>query len=145
MLAAWNRRKGKLQSDLAIAAWMLSVSEDTRRDVKERKNGSHHDAMERVITKLYAKDVEADVYQVVDKFWDEHKHFQNKTGPFRNKGRWASKDVAAGNSATFHEKYSEPHTEVLGKVGMRVCSKNLGIGPAERAWGDVKHLKDGSE
>ena len=145
MLAAWNRRKDKLQSDLAIAAWMLSVSEDTRRDVKARKNGGHHDAMERVIKKLFAKDVDANVDEIIDKFWDEHKHFLNKTGPFANKGRWASKDVAAGNSATWHEKYSEPQTVVLGKVGMRTCSKILGIGPAERGWGDVKHLKDGSE
>lgn len=33
------------------------------------------------------------------------------------------------------------YTVWLGKFACRVCSKILGIGSAERAWGDVKHLK----
>jgi hypothetical protein len=33
------------------------------------------------------------------------------------------------------------YTEVFGKFAARVCSKILGIGSAERSWGDVKHLK----
>lgn len=145
VLAAWTRRIPKLNTDFAIAAWMLSVKPEVRKDVAERKDGSHHDAMERVIRKMHTKDVNADIDAIVDKFWDEEKHFRNKTGPFKNKGRWASKDVAAGNSKDWHDKYSEPHTEVLGKVAMRTTSKLLGIGSAERAWGDVKHLKDGSK
>ena len=32
-------------------------------------------------------------------------------------------------------------TEVLGKFACRVTSKILGIGSAERSWGDVKHIK----
>jgi hypothetical protein len=36
---------------------------------------------------------------------------------------------------------SEEYTKVLGKFACRVCSKILGIGLAERSWGDVKHLK----
>ena len=32
---------------------------------------------------------------------------------------------------------------MLGFVACRVCSKVGGIGAAERAWGDVKHLKTG--
>ena len=41
----------------------------------------------------------------------------------------------------WHHKESIPRTEILGKLAVRVCSKILGIGSAERAWGDVKHLK----
>jgi len=32
---------------------------------------------------------------------------------------------------------------VLGHVGCRTTSKNLGIGSAERGWGDTKQIKDG--
>ena len=44
----------------------------------------------------------------------------------------------------WHQKYSEPYTEVLGFVACRVCSKVVGIGMAERAWGDLKLIKDGN-
>jgi hypothetical protein len=43
----------------------------------------------------------------------------------------------------WHEQYSLLDTEVLGFVACRVLSKILGIGSAERNWGDVKHLKIG--
>ena len=33
---------------------------------------------------------------------------------------------------------------MLGFVACRVCSKVLGIGMAERAWGDLKLIKDGN-
>ena len=33
--------------------------------------------------------------------------------------------------------------EVLGFVACRVCSNVLGIGMAERAWGDLKLVKGG--
>lgn len=41
----------------------------------------------------------------------------------------------------WHKKNSYCQTKVLGKVACIVTSKILGIGSAERAWGDVKHLK----
>ena len=34
----------------------------------------------------------------------------------------------------WHAEYSEPYTEVAGKIGMRVTSKLTGIGRCERAW-----------
>ena len=40
-------------------------------------------------------------------------------------------------------KYSLPHTKVLGFLACRACSKCLGIGSAERNWGDAKHIKSG--
>ena len=143
VLAFWQKRKQKLQSSLATAGWLLSVKDEVRADVAARKSGGHHDAMEEVITKMYSHDVNADVPELIDTFWNEYKHFQNKTGPFSNKARWASKDAINGNSDLWHEKYSLPHTEVLGLVACRVTSKNLGIGAAERSWGGVKDIKFG--
>jgi len=141
--AFWEKRKTKLQSSLAIAGWLLSVKEEVRNDVAARKSGVHHDAMEAVITKMFAYDVNADIPSLIDTFWNEYKHFMNKTGPFSNKARWASKDALNGNSDLWHEKYSLPHTSVLGQIACRVTSKNLGIGAAERAWGGVKDIKFG--
>ena len=40
-------------------------------------------------------------------------------------------------------KNSLPFTNVLGFVACRVTSKVLGIGAAERSWGDVKTIKSG--
>lgn len=60
---------------------------------------------------------------------------------FSNVGRFNTSDAVAGRSASWHAKYSLPHTEVLGIVACRSTSNHLGIGSAERSWGDVKHLK----
>jgi len=43
----------------------------------------------------------------------------------------------------WHKKFSLYSYPTLGKVACIVCSKILGIGSAERAWGDVKQLKTG--
>jgi hypothetical protein len=47
----------------------------------------------------------------------------------------------SGNSHIWHKKESLRYTSVFGKFACRITSKILGIGSAERAWGDVKHLK----
>ena len=57
------------------------------------------------------------------------------------KTRWNSPDVVNGNSHLWHDKYSLPYTKVLGNITCKVMSKQLGIGSAERAWKDVKHIK----
>ena len=49
-----------------------------------------------------------------------------------------------GNSYLWHEKYSLPYATVLGYVACHVTSKLCGIGPAERSWGGVKQVKDGT-
>ncbi|KAL7530156.1 hypothetical protein ACHAXR_005436, partial [Thalassiosira sp. AJA248-18] len=141
VVASWDKRKANLDHDVAITAWALSVDADVRKDVATRMTGADRDAIERYITKLYAHDVEANVPKVIDDFWTEFKHWRSKTGMFSNIGRWQSPDALAGKSWLWHEKYSLPHTSVLGKVGCRSTSKLLGIGSAERSWGDVKHLK----
>ena len=120
---------------------MLSIIPEIMADVKERMCGEHRDAAERVITKLYAHDVEADMDKKIDTFWNEHKDFCNRTGVFAKQNRWNVEDIRKWNSHLWHEKYSLPYTEVLGFIACRVTSKILGIGSAERSWGDVKHLK----
>ena len=41
----------------------------------------------------------------------------------------------------WHQEYSLPFTKVLVFVACIVTSKVLGIGAAERSWGDVKTIK----
>ena len=43
----------------------------------------------------------------------------------------------------WHQKYSLPCTKVIGFVACIGTSKVLGIGAAERSWGDVKTIKYG--
>lgn len=75
-------------------------------------------------------------------FWEEFEFFQSKTGPFENREHiWVSGDVRLGTSHIWHTKNSLRYTKIFGKLACRVTSKILGIGSAERAWGDVKHLK----
>ena len=56
---------------------------------------------------------------------------------------WKSKDISYGKSHLWHKKYSLPFTMVLGFVACRVTSKVLGIGAADRSWGDVRKIKYG--
>ena len=74
-------------------------------------------------------------------FWDEFRAFQRELPPFDKKARWNTANALAGESHLWHEKYSVPHTAVVGYSGCRSTSKGGGIGGAESSWGDVKHIK----
>jgi hypothetical protein len=60
---------------------------------------------------------------------------------FFDKPIWDLPDIHQNRSHLWHKKYSLPFTKILGRFACIVTSKILGIGSAERAWGDVKHLK----
>ena len=77
-------------------------------------------------------------------FWTGNTEFYNKNGSFdADKFIWKIKDIRYGNSHLWHQKYSLPFTKVLGFVACIVISKVLGIGAADRSWGDVKKIKSG--
>jgi hypothetical protein len=133
VLQAWERRAKPTESDFTYTAWALYIMPEVMEDVDARMTGCHCDAIERVITKLYAHDVDADISTITNKFWDEFRDFTTNSGPFSSMNN--------GKSYLWHQKYSLHHTKVLGFVACRVTSKILGIGAAERAWGDVKTLK----
>ena len=147
----WNHRKDKLEHDVSITAWALSVHPAVRADVASRMTGSHRDAIERYVIRLHVApcpNPQKKVHKMseallIDTFWNEYRHFNKKTDVFDKTSRWNSPDVQAGNSHVWHENYSLPHTKVLGFVACRCTSKTLGIGPTERAWGGVKHIKSG--
>ena len=76
-------------------------------------------------------------------FWDEFEEFKERTGPFSTAYIWngQNNDLRVGKSHLWHKKKSLCSTKVLGKFACRVCSKIVGMGSAERNWGDVKYLK----
>jgi hypothetical protein len=143
MFEAWEKRKGKLESDFAITAWALCVLPEVRADVAIRYTGVHHDAIDRTIERLYARDVHADIAKIKDEFFTDLKKFKKKRDPYNNASRWNVPDVVEGRSYLWHDKYSSEHCKVLGFGACRSTSKRIGIGSAERSWGDVKHLKSG--
>jgi hypothetical protein len=51
-------------------------------------------------------------------------------------------DIINGKSYLWHKKETYRYTKIFGPFACRVCSKILGIGSAERSWGDVKTLKN---
>jgi len=149
LIEIWNRRKEKLINDYSISAWLLCPMKEVFEDARDNHKGEHRDAMERLFRKLYLQsgtfdgdDEKRD--NVVNVFWREFENFQAQTGIFGG-GRsyiWTSStDLAEGNSHLWHKMYSYRYTICLGQFACRVTSKVLGIGAAERNWGEVKHLK----
>ena len=97
--------------------------------------------MNNVIKTLFAGSTERGLYGTLDTFWSEYTKFNHKNDPFdSNEFICNSKDITDDNSNIWHQKYSLPSTKVIGFVACRLTSKILGIGSAERSWGDVKKL-----
>ena len=112
-----------------------------REEVAACMNGSHREAIERVIRKLYFNDPQ-DMDVVINEFWKGFKHWKQKLVKYGvNIGRWILPEVVIGASHIWHEHYSSPYYPEVGHVGCRTTYKITGIEPGERAWGDVKNLK----
>ena len=69
----------------------------------------------------------------------EIQHFQKRTGPFAEFPKiWTSPLLAEGKIAQRHATHVPKITKVLGFLGARTMEKLLGIGLAERCWGEYK-------
>lgn len=81
---------------------------------------------------------------LINTFWTEFENFQSKLGPYENREYIFVNhvDIKNGKSYLWHKKESYRYTKNFGQFACRVCSKILGIGSAERSWGDVKTLKN---
>ena len=145
ILLSWNKRRLKLASDFAIAAWMLCPIDEIMNHVKENRCGEHNLAMDRVIKVMFYDLDPALLAVTVDIFWTEFEAFHGRRGTghpaFDRDYIWNSQHLREGSSHLWHKQYSVHSTTILGKVACRLTSKILGIGSAERSWGAVKHLK----
>jgi hypothetical protein len=142
----WKKRNAKLVHEYSISAWMLSPIPEVYADAKENQRGEDRMAMERLFRKLFSHEEtshkEMTMDEIMDRFWTEYEDFLSKAGVFAGRDYiWNASVLQAGESYMWHKIYSLPYTKYFGKFACRVTSKILGIGSAERNWGDVKHLK----
>ena len=125
---------------------MLSPIPEIYNDSKANVTGAHKSAVDRLLKKMFASTLADDSDElavIMNTFWDEFEHFKSKTGPYAKPYIWnlQNKDLQHGKSYLWHKKNSFENTAILGKLACRVCSKIVGMGSAERNWGDVKHIK----
>ena len=96
-----------------------------------------------MIENLFNDDEEYNINQLKDLFWQEYTDFSTKVGQFAKTYIWTSTAIKKRKSFEWHSMYSLKCTKNLRRLACRVTSKIIGIGSAERNWGDVKHLKSG--
>ena len=83
---------------------------------------------------------------LINKFWGEFEDFQSKNkGPYEHREYIFKNhpDLSSHKVHLWHKQETLHYTTIFGSFACRVCSKILGIGSAERSWGDVKHNKSG--
>ena len=123
---------------------MLCVIPHIREDVFKNAQNNHNIQVNNIIKSLFDGSTEKQLHETLDTFWSEYKNFNNNNDTFdSNEFIWNIKDICYGNSNIWHTKYSLPPTKVLGFLDFRVTSKIIGIGSADRSWGDVKKIKSG--
>ena len=140
----WQKRQLHINTDFAVTVWMLCVIPHIHKDAKYHSDSDHRKQFNNIIKTIFSGSSEEKMNVTIDVFWTEYTVSDNKVGLYdADEFIWKSNDISDGNSHLWHQKYSLPFTKVLGFVAFRVTSKVLGIGAAERSWGDVKTIKSG--
>ncbi len=135
--------------DLAIFVWALSILPKIRCNVNDRLDREKKAAMERGVEKLHLlpspnKQVAGEpIETILEIFLMEYKNFQKMTGPYEH---WPVRFLpdAQVDALTFGMSlilYLRQRFWVMWLAESK--SQELGIGPGERSWSDMKHIKDG--
>jgi hypothetical protein len=90
--------------------------EDVQKDVQEQLMGMHHDAIEKVVSRLHMPLCPntnpavsfMSLPNIIGTFCNEFKAFSNCTHPYHEPSCWATYNVTNGDSHLWHEKYSIP-------------------------------------
>ena len=145
VLQCWNKRRHLLLHNFAIAAWILSPIPEIMKHARDIMKNAEDNLRYRVqvddlIDRLFHGE---DTGKVKDTFWQEWDDFSDKRGVAYDRDFiWNGTNIENGETYKWHKLYTLHTTKVLGKFACRVTSKILGIGSAERSWGDVKHIKN---
>ena len=147
---AWHARFNSLINPYVIAGWSLSPHPTIQAHVKEHFNADFKKTISALVIKLLVPRMDDPVKykqlcsKVLNTYWNEWDGFNTRSGVFDEElPCWSSSDIDNNQTAKWHKCNSFYETEYLGKFACRVTSKIVGIGNAERCWGDVKTLKDG--
>jgi hypothetical protein len=142
MRKSFESRMSKLSHDYAILGWICCVHPDVRKDCNVRfEKLVHGDAVERIITKLYAHQVHADLPEIINTFWKEWRMFVEETGIYERRNMWNVRDAREGKSAEWHKMYSRGRTSVMGYLAPRATAAVTGMGASERAWATTKLIR----
>ena len=147
VIKLWQKRLPALEHDYSIAGWLLSVDNLVFEDAKNHTE-KHMEALRRVAEKLFTNPNhpnDLEVERRLTRFEEQFQQFRDKAGPVFSKERiWTHSDyLKTGESYLWHNAQTRRPYPELGEVACRVTSKTLGIGSAERSWGDTKLIKSG--
>ena len=151
VMRIWLRRRSKLVHDCALVGFLLSPNQTIMTRVNECLDETpiFHEAVQRLIYKLLVRsyfvgeDRKNALADLVDKFWDEHISFKNRSGVLGGDVMWMAAKGEQVQAHRWHQKYTRSRTKVLGRLACLVTSKILGIGTAERNWKQYKKIKSG--
>ena len=140
----WNKRKPALEHSYSVVGWLLSVQTEIYEDAKSFTKEDQevlHDLAQKMFTAVRTDEDDNYISTMVNNCMEGFIFFRNKSNHYANPSIWESKYTQNGESHRWHELHTNPMFKELGYVACRVTSKLLGIGSAERAWGDVKQMK----
>jgi hypothetical protein len=142
LIFLWEKRKSQLISDFAVLGWLVSVVPEIILDAKSYTHDERERA-ERCLKQLWHPQsaIESQFQQNLNKFFFELSKFHNREGPYDNKRIWRDAYALTGQTHLWHNEHTVRFKYMsLGFTACRVASKILGIGAAERSWGDVKRI-----
>ena len=148
---SWEHRRTSIVNDIVVSAWFLSPVQSIREDVRAAMETEEYpklvEALERYAVKMKLPLGSVNPAEHNDKkdellatLHTELRQFQDKTGPYSRDYIWKACEIERGESHLWHRQYSLG-TKVLGSLGMRACSKIVGIGSAERTWARMKEIQ----
>jgi hypothetical protein len=138
----WEKRKPQLISDFAVLGWLVSVVPEIRLDSKDY-NGDERERAVKALKQLWypMSAIEEDFQRNLNTFFYQLGLFHNKEGVYETPRIWNDTNALTGQSHLWHKEHTMRFEFTsLGFTACRVASKILGIGAAERSWGDVKRI-----
>ena len=151
VLKCWEARRGSFIHPYSVVGWLLSPCDHVMHNCLSVMVGDDHRAAdytemaEDLVCKLMlnvpkeAPNYEQAKANLLHQWDSELQQFRDQTGAFGRERIWQSEDITQNRTWMWHKKYSM-QTRVLGPVALRVTSKLLGPGSAERNWAVVDRV-----
>ena len=99
LVSSFHKRCHSINSKFTVLAWILALHTDTREDVKQNfRKSVHEEPVDRVVTKIYAHDDNADIAGIINIFCKEGKICKKDNDMYEKWNIWYVKDAREGNS-----------------------------------------------